>query len=187
MHICRTLYSGVGMLLLLSAAGNLQAAVVTYNYLITGDVSVGEESFGVGSNAFGLSAGDQITAYGSFTADLGIAGNVVVSFGSGSGNTMTIDLNGTLLTATDDDRYGGGSKPSLTFNTMNLVDFDYLKDTTTPKFNSNVMSFDNLSVGTLFGDWEGTVTLQAVPIPAAVWLFGSGLLGLAGIARRKKA
>ena len=28
---------------------------------------------------------------------------------------------------------------------------------------------------------------SAVPIPAAVWLFGSGLLGLVGIARRKKA
>lgn len=27
----------------------------------------------------------------------------------------------------------------------------------------------------------------AVPIPAAVWLFGSGLLGLIGVARRKKA
>lgn len=26
-----------------------------------------------------------------------------------------------------------------------------------------------------------------VPLPAAVWLFGSGLLGMAGIARRKKA
>lgn len=29
--------------------------------------------------------------------------------------------------------------------------------------------------------------VSAVPVPAAVWLFGSGLLGLAGIARRKKA
>lgn len=28
---------------------------------------------------------------------------------------------------------------------------------------------------------------SVVPVPAAVWLFGSGLLGLAGIARRKKA
>jgi hypothetical protein len=28
--------------------------------------------------------------------------------------------------------------------------------------------------------------IQAVPVPAAVWLFGSGLLGLVGIARRKK-
>lgn len=30
------------------------------------------------------------------------------------------------------------------------------------------------------------VVNQAVPVPAAVWLFGSGLLGLVGIARRKK-
>jgi len=29
-------------------------------------------------------------------------------------------------------------------------------------------------------------TLAVVPVPAAVWLFGSGLLGLVGIARRKK-
>ncbi len=30
-------------------------------------------------------------------------------------------------------------------------------------------------------------SVSAVPIPAAVWLFGSGLLGLIGVARRKKA
>ena len=30
-------------------------------------------------------------------------------------------------------------------------------------------------------------TPTVVPVPAAVWLFGSGLIGLAGIARRKKA
>lgn len=33
--------------------------------------------------------------------------------------------------------------------------------------------------------WEPEVS--AVPVPAAVWLFGSGLLGLIGVARRKKA
>ena len=31
------------------------------------------------------------------------------------------------------------------------------------------------------------VDIQAVPVPAAVWLFGSGLIGLVGVARRKKA
>jgi hypothetical protein len=30
------------------------------------------------------------------------------------------------------------------------------------------------------------ITPTAIPVPAAVWLFGSGLLGLVGIARRKK-
>ena len=38
--------------------------------------------------------------------------------------------------------------------------------------------FDNVSI---------MADVNAVPIPAAVWLFGSGLLGLIGVARRKKA
>ena len=44
-----------------------------------------------------------------------------------------------------------------------------------------------------YAEWtfsNNTVTrtaLSSVPIPAAVWLFGSGLLGLVGVARRKKA
>jgi len=29
------------------------------------------------------------------------------------------------------------------------------------------------------------ISLKAVPLPAAVWLFGSGLIGLIGVARRK--
>ena len=29
--------------------------------------------------------------------------------------------------------------------------------------------------------------VSAIPVPAAVWLFGSGLIGLVGLARRKKA
>ena len=32
-----------------------------------------------------------------------------------------------------------------------------------------------------------SITIETIPIPAAVWLFGSGLLGLVGIAKRKKA
>ena len=32
---------------------------------------------------------------------------------------------------------------------------------------------------------EYTTEISAVPLPAAVWLFGSGLLGLIGVARRK--
>jgi hypothetical protein len=34
--------------------------------------------------------------------------------------------------------------------------------------------------------FSGIVEQTAVPVPAAVWLFGSGLLGLVGIARRKQ-
>ena len=35
--------------------------------------------------------------------------------------------------------------------------------------------------------FNGTGDVSAVPVPAAVWLFGSGLVGLAGVARRRKA
>jgi len=38
-----------------------------------------------------------------------------------------------------------------------------------------------------FNDREGldNVSITAVPVPAAIWLFGSGLVGLIGISRRK--
>ena len=36
------------------------------------------------------------------------------------------------------------------------------------------------------GDFSGLVGVSSVPVPAAVWLFSSGLIGLAGLARRKK-
>ena len=37
------------------------------------------------------------------------------------------------------------------------------------------------------GNIYDSLFVSAVPVPAAAWLFGSGLLGLVGIARRKKA
>jgi len=35
------------------------------------------------------------------------------------------------------------------------------------------------------GALVGVADLSAVPVPAAVWLFGSGLIGLLGVARRR--
>lgn len=48
-----------------------------------------------------------------------------------------------------------------------------------------------LSPGTLILDDFGTDVVRlhfvsSVPVPPAVWLFGSGLLGLIGISRRRK-
>jgi len=64
--------------------------------------------------------------------------------------------------------------------------------------NLNSISFDVLAgqVYTIFlggyrdGSWGATddgyrLTISQVPVPAAVWLFGSGLLGLIGASRRK--
>ena len=38
-----------------------------------------------------------------------------------------------------------------------------------------------------FGGGDGSEPPSQVPVPAAVWLFGSGLIGLVGIARRRKS
>lgn len=52
------------------------------------------------------------------------------------------------------------------------------------------ISFDVVAGKNYFFGAEAGVTgytyVSSVPVPAAVWLFGSGLLGLAGLARRKK-
>jgi len=48
-------------------------------------------------------------------------------------------------------------------------------------------SADFTNNGGNIADLSNARAFSVVPVPAAVWLFGSGLLGLIGIARRKKA
>ncbi|MGB5716109.1 MAG: VPLPA-CTERM sorting domain-containing protein [Gammaproteobacteria bacterium] len=54
----------------------------------------------------------------------------------------------------------------------------------------NVSTNDFLTFGMSGGDNSGllldNVSVNTIPVPAAVWLFGTGLLGLVGLARRKK-
>ena len=47
------------------------------------------------------------------------------------------------------------------------------------------LSDDESNIISGFVDSSGTAA-SVVPVPAAVWLFGSGLIGLVGVARRKK-
>ncbi len=66
-----------------------------------------------------------------------------------------------------------------------LNDFPGLNTT----YNSlnTVPLLDNLvSTGYTLGPGKFVFTSTVVPVPATVWLFGSGLLGLIGLARRKK-
>ena len=77
----------------------------------------------------------------------------------------------------------------------NIQPFRYRSATDSPTSTSDAYNFN-------FGSGKQSISLKpskfyawavhdgnvsAVPVPAAVWLFGSGLLGLVGMARRKKA
>lgn len=57
--------------------------------------------------------------------------------------------------------------------------------------NEFVLAWEDLIADNADFDFNDMVlmveSVQPVPVPAAVWLFGSGLLGLIGIARRKRA
>ena len=61
-------------------------------------------------------------------------------------------------------------------NGVSWIEDNGFTGTTTGVLN---FSFANVSVDIL------VVDVQAVPVPASAWLFGTGLLGLAGVARRK--
>jgi hypothetical protein len=52
------------------------------------------------------------------------------------------------------------------------------------------ISFTDTFIGTAFDESQLSMgfnySISAIPLPPAVWLFGSGLIGLFGLARRKK-
>jgi len=69
-------------------------------------------------------------------------------------------------------------------------DGSVIPDNLPATYSALLVGFEFDAAGTEIGSVFATVnsvTVSAVPVPAAAWLFGSGLLGLLGIARRKGA
>ena len=66
-----------------------------------------------------------------------------------------------------------------------VTTYDVATGTFTARWDSVFEEGYALSGG--LGSWYIEGKVSTIPVPAAVWLFGSGLIGLAGIARRKKA
>lgn len=103
--------------------------------------------------------------------------NNAIIAGGGNPATMTVaqDSQNLLFNFLSVSIPGVINAPGTPFNPNALGQYSFYLTATS---NNTPIPF---SVGTV------GIDVQVVPVPAAVWLFGSGLLGLVGIARRKSA
>lgn len=180
-----TLIRKLGLLGVLIVPVCAQAAMV--NFSVTGFATDNMWNDGT-PDGFGLSSApnDTITAVGTFD-------NVSLD---GSGlesvllDSLTITVGNAIFTQDDETRatnfpvllFDGGAFDGIDFDAL-YGDFGY--------FNSaeRLMTFtgDDDNFGSIYGNWDGaSYSVSAVPVPAAAWLFGSGLIALAGFVRRKK-
>ncbi len=93
-----------------------------------------------------------------------------------------------ILTAASLSFSGGGLGPAFQQASLGVDDGEFIQ------FSGFDVSYDVVSLNNPGGNFTTTVdfvinwnaeAIAAVPIPAALWLFGSALLGLVGIQRRK--
>lgn len=147
-----------------------QAAAV--NFTLTGTVyNTYENDSWYGPNPFGLHVGDTITATATFDDSLiNNYGSTLIDFGD-SDISMLITVGNTVYT--DDDDFSGGAW--LYFYNDDFDGLSYSSNFCCDFYGDD---FD--------GQWT-SMAISPVPVPAAVWLFGSGLIGLVGFAKRNKS
>ncbi len=161
------------------------AALVTESF--SGTITFADDS-----NPFGVSLGDTFTW--TTTYDLAYQnglGNIVI--GDDAQMTLSVTIGSRTFVETEDVFYGSGifGAPILTFDDQDQVNgVSFLVDDFVNNYRFS--SLDDLFTIYSIGDdgftsdvhlVSGTFDFTPVPVPAAVWLLGSGLVGLAGLRR----
>ena len=89
---------------------------------------------------------------------------------------MKAELDGTWSINADGDLVG--------FNTMNIVCHDKISAYCTEAESFYLNLLESITTGKPEIKTAG-IAVTTIPVPAAIWLFGSGLLGLLAVSRRK--
>ena len=169
-------------------ASNLASAAIV-QFSVDGEITRATTD-----NYFNLAVGEIVTLTGQFDDSPLGAGVTSVDF-SLSSNIFSLQFGNTTYTDADDV-----DNLALIYFYDSVFDgLDFLSSD--GKFDSNGYAggftdpdtgiFHNDFVGhndTVGGNWlADSYTVSAVPVPAAVWLFGSGLMLLGGFARKQQA
>jgi hypothetical protein len=191
---------------LLLSALNTQAAVVFTAFEVGSDVVI---SSGVGGSLdlSGLTKGALVSVPEEINP---LKGNLFVGCGSPNANGYCLTDRYTGLTLNTSFGTGGatgtgprrggptGSGPMIgVFDQIDmlLIQTAYVSgdifDVSSSTYTNSTFADLGMDTGTYVWSWgSDSVTLNtvsSVPVPATVWLFGSAMLGLFGVARRKKA
>lgn len=171
--------------------GTVGAQAALVNFTLTGKVDALTDT----GNVFGATLGDDIIVTGTYDDSVIGSGTSTVSFTQDTGNTLSFSFPSVSFTEQSDSHYTVvDSRPNLTFSDGVFTGFNFFAffgDEDAHEFSSGPgatfrgsQDFNNLVIEGIWSlsDFETT----PVPVPATVWLLGSGLLGLVGVARRRR-
>lgn len=180
--------------LLLAATLTFSASFANANFVSFTQNGGGVRDYGTTLSLDGMTS-NPISNYVSYTDTMAIGGTysfdwiVIAQYGGKAiGGYLLNGVENELGSAQDLSRHGSGS--GYTYSTVamavavNVGDVFgwYLKEAPASRGRENVnaLSIENVT-------FTPATSPSAVPVPAAAWLFGSALLGVAGLRRKQQA